>query len=113
VFENGSIGLINKFCHETDITHCTQAGRMILDNRHIFLSKLSFIRFRGYAASQFKSIKNGRNAKGKRKELIEKYVHSDVGVKAMNEMEREKTEVPSTKEDIDEHLKKIMNNDKS
>jgi hypothetical protein len=28
-------------------------------------------------------------------------------------MEREKTEVPSTKEDIDEHLKKIMNNDKS
>lgn len=49
----------------------------------------------------------------RKKELIEKYVHSDVGVKAMNEMEREKTEVPSTKEDIDEHLKKIMNNDKS
>lgn len=61
------------FCHETDITHCTQAGRMILDNRHMFLSKLSFVRFRGYAASQFKSIKNGRNANGKRKELIEKY----------------------------------------
>jgi predicted nucleotidyltransferase len=88
------------FCHETDITHCTQAGRMILDNRHIFLSKLSFIRFRGYAASQFKSIKNGRNAKGKRKELIEKYSYDTKYAMHLIRLMNEATQILS-EENID------------
>jgi len=73
VIENNPNQLDLMFVNETDITQCTEVGRMILDNKLLFLSKLSFIRFRGYACNQFLSIKNGKNAKGKRKELIDTY----------------------------------------
>ncbi len=60
------------FAHETLVTHVTAVGRMILDSRRLFLSKLCWVRFRGYAASQMKKIR-GKKAEGKRVALVEKY----------------------------------------
>lgn len=60
------------FAHETLVTHCSAVGRMLLDARYLFLSKLCWKRFRGYASDQFHYVKN-RKAEGKRKALVEKY----------------------------------------
>jgi predicted nucleotidyltransferase len=60
------------FVHETMVKHCTQVGRMILDARKIFLSKLCWKKFRGYASDQFHKMKE-RSPEGKRKVLVEKY----------------------------------------
>jgi hypothetical protein len=45
---------------------------MVLDNRHLFLSKLCWKRFRGYCACQIKKCRD-KNPEGKRKALVEKY----------------------------------------
>lgn len=60
------------FVPETNVKHCTTVGRMILDNRHLFLSKLCWKRFRGYASDQFHKLKE-KNPEGKRKELVERF----------------------------------------
>ncbi len=60
------------YSNETNITHCSTIGRMIVDSRDIFLSKLCWKRFRGYAADQFKNVCN-KNPIGGRKLLVEKY----------------------------------------
>lgn len=54
------------------IRHSTSTGELIRNNRHKFLSKQVFYRYRGYAMSQLNAaIKE--NPIGKRKELKEKY----------------------------------------
>jgi hypothetical protein len=60
------------FAHETLVKHCSQVGRMLLDNRRIFLSKLCWKRFRGYASDQFHKLKE-KNPIGGRKALIEEF----------------------------------------
>lgn len=60
------------FARETQVTHCSAVGRMLLDSRRLFLSKLCWKRFRGYASDQFHHVKN-RLAVGKRKALVERH----------------------------------------
>lgn len=45
------------------ITHITKIGHLIRDNRHLFLSKLAYHRFRGYAFSQLKKSVNHTESK--------------------------------------------------
>lgn len=54
------------------ITHISDVGRVVRENRKLFLSKRSYIRFRGYAYSQIKKLED-RNPAGKRKELVKRY----------------------------------------
>lgn len=60
------------FTPENCVVHCTQIGRMVRDNRKLFLSKLCWPRFRGYAHEQLKKM-NDKKPKGKRKELVDKW----------------------------------------
>lgn len=60
------------FTAEDCVLHCTQVGRMVRDERKIFLHKGSWHKFRGYAWSQWNKIKKEK-PEGSRKELIEKY----------------------------------------
>ena len=45
---------------------------MIVDNRHLFLSKLAWKRYRGYASDQFRGL-NRRKKTGSRAELVEQF----------------------------------------
>lgn len=60
------------FVHETNVKHCTHVGRLILDNRRLFLSKLCWKKFRSFAADQFHQGKFCKPT-GKRLELIQKF----------------------------------------
>ena len=60
------------FVPERCVIHCTAIGRMVRDNRKMFLHKGSFHRFRGYGYAQIKKL-NDKNPTGKRLELVEKY----------------------------------------
>jgi hypothetical protein len=60
------------FTPEECVIHCTNVGRMVRDNRHLFLSKESWKKFRGYAQSQLKKM-NDKNPEGGRKEIVEKF----------------------------------------
>lgn len=60
------------FAHETLVKHCTAVGRMLLDRRHLFLSKLCWVRFRGYAAHQFHKLKE-KCPVGKRLVIVQQY----------------------------------------
>lgn len=60
------------FTREEYVLHCTQVGRMIKDNRKLFISKAIWSKFRGYAWSQMSKMKEN-NAVGNRKEIIEKF----------------------------------------
>jgi len=59
------------FTDETCIKHITQAGHLMRDNRKLFLSKECWKTYRGYSASQVKSM-NNRNAEGVRKDDMDK-----------------------------------------
>lgn len=60
------------FTPENCVVHCTNVGQMVRDNRRLFLSKLCWKKFRGYAQSQLKKM-NDKNPIGKRKEIIDKH----------------------------------------
>jgi hypothetical protein len=60
------------FARETQVTHCSAVGRMLLDARKLFLSKLCWKRYRGYAADQWHHVKN-KKVLGKRKVLVEQF----------------------------------------
>jgi predicted nucleotidyltransferase len=49
------------FCDPVDHLYLTEAGRKLLDSRHLFLSKRARFRYMGYAVSQFNRIKLHRN----------------------------------------------------
>lgn len=61
------------FVPEDCINFCTKIGRMVLDNRHMFLSKQLWVKYRGYAFSNKHKLLNKNPKEGKRKELVEKY----------------------------------------
>lgn len=54
------------------INHITSIGQIVLDNRKLFLSKLAYHRFRGYAFAQLKKATT-KEPVGKRKEIVEKW----------------------------------------
>ncbi|MEY4567202.1 MAG: hypothetical protein RLY14_2172 [Planctomycetota bacterium] len=60
------------FTPEECIIHCTQIGRMVRDKRKLFLSKLCWKKFRGYAHAQLRKM-NDKEPIGGRKEIIAKY----------------------------------------
>ncbi len=49
------------FTREEHVLHCTLAGRIIRDNRKLFLSKECWKKYRGYAASELKKADNKVN----------------------------------------------------
>lgn len=55
------------------ILHMSPIARIVRDNRKLFLTKRSFYKFSGYAASQASKIKNGANKSGKRAKIIEEH----------------------------------------
>jgi len=62
------------FVPDNCIIHATQVGQMLRDNRHIFLSKACWPKFKGYAYSQLKKMKNKNPQPGsKRAALIERF----------------------------------------
>lgn len=48
------------FCDERHLRKVTPEGRMLIDNRHLFISARAKHTFSGYAAAQFKRIKTHR-----------------------------------------------------
>jgi len=62
------------FVPDNCIIHSTQVGQMLRDNRHMFLSKACWPKFKGYAYSQLKKMKNKNPELGsKRAALIDKF----------------------------------------
>jgi len=52
------------FTPDRCVLHSTNVGNMVRENRHLFLSKLSWHKFKGYAYSQKTKMKNkGKNSK--------------------------------------------------
>lgn len=60
------------FTRNNHVTSITKIGQMVKENRHMFLHKGAWYKFKGYAYSQLNKIRN-KNPEGKRKETIEKY----------------------------------------
>jgi len=54
------------------VTHSDNIGKLIRQNRKLFLTKNSFHKFKGYAFAQLKKMKT-MNVKKSRKDLFEKY----------------------------------------
>lgn len=70
--ENNPNMIDSLFTPENCVVHCTQVGRMVRDSRRMFLSKLAWKKFRGYAHSQLKKM-NDKTPVGHRKEIIQKH----------------------------------------
>lgn len=60
------------FTPDECVIHSSVVGRMVRDNRRLFLSKEAWKKFRGYAQSQLKKM-NDKNPEGGRKEIVEKF----------------------------------------
>lgn len=60
------------FTPENCVVHCSNVGRMVRDNRKLFLSKKAWKKFRGYAYSQLHKM-DTKEAEGGRKEIIAKH----------------------------------------
>lgn len=71
--ENNPNMIDSLFVAREHVLFTTKVGEMVRENRHVFLHKGCWHKFKGYAYSQLHKIKNGRNAEGKRKKIIEKY----------------------------------------
>lgn len=70
--ENNPNMIDSLFVPERCIHHITGVGQLVRDNRHIFLHKGCWHRFKHYAYAQMHKLEI-KEAHGKRKELIEKY----------------------------------------
>jgi len=57
---------------EECVLHCDNVGKIVRENRHIFLSKKAFHSFKGYAYSQIHKIKT-KTPEGKRKEIVSEF----------------------------------------
>lgn len=60
------------FVPQNMILKMTPLANRVRENRHMFLSKLAWQTYKGYAYSQMKRMQN-MNPKGNRKEIVEKY----------------------------------------
>lgn len=56
----------------TAVLSMTPVGEMVRENRHLFLHKGAWHKYKGYSYSQIHAIKT-KKPEGKRKELVEKY----------------------------------------
>lgn len=79
------------FVPQNCITHSTQLGVIVRENRHLFLSKKCWHTFKGYAYSQMHKMKI-KNPEGKRKKMVALYGY-DVKfayhlVRLLNEVEQ-------------------------
>ena len=54
--ENNPNMVDSLFTPENMVIHCTNVGRVVRDNRKLFLSKLCWVKFRGYAHTQLKKM---------------------------------------------------------
>jgi len=54
------------------VVHTTNVGTMVRDNRQLFLSKLAWKKYRGYAQKQLHKMES-KEAEGSRVEIIEKF----------------------------------------
>jgi predicted nucleotidyltransferase len=70
--ENNPNMVDSLFVPENCVRHCTALGKLVRDNRRLFLTKKSYHSYTGYAHAQMKKIRN-KNPKGSRRELVEKY----------------------------------------
>jgi len=62
------------FVPDNCVLHATQVGQMVREKRHLFLSKICWHKFKGYAYSQLKKMKNKNPEKGsKRAGVVEKF----------------------------------------
>jgi predicted nucleotidyltransferase len=60
------------FADRTDVLHSTRVGELVRENRHIFLHKGLWPKFKGYAYSQIGKL-GKEHYEGKRVDLIEKF----------------------------------------
>lgn len=58
------------------VLHITKIGNMVRDNRHLFLTKRSFHKMKGYAYSMLNKAKSRKFENSNRKEDVEKYGYS-------------------------------------
>ncbi len=73
VMENNPNMLESLFAPQNAILHCSQIAQMVREERHIFLHKGSWHKFKGYAFAQMHKIRSKETPQGKRKELVDKY----------------------------------------
>ena len=73
VMENNPNMVDSLFTPHNAILHCSPIAQMVRDERHIFLHKGSWHKFKGYAYSQMHKIRSKEEPQGKRKELVEKF----------------------------------------
>lgn len=92
--ENNPNMIDSLFTPQRAVTHCTQIGNLVRENRRLFLHKGAWFKFKGYAYSQLHKISTKAEAKksGKRRDDIEKYGY-DVKfayhtVRLLNEIEQ-------------------------
>ena len=89
--ENNPNMIDSIFTPQRCITHCTRVGNIVRENRHMFLHKGAWHKFKGYAYSQMHKM-DTKDPTGKRKEMIDKYGY-DVKfayhvVRLLNEVEQ-------------------------
>lgn len=76
LMDNNPDKLDTLFVPEFCISHITETGRLVRDNRKMFLHKGAFSRFRGYSMSQYKKMQSKEFTNEKRKADVEKYSYS-------------------------------------
>lgn len=98
------------FVPDRCVLHITRLGTMVREQRHLFLHKGSWHKFKGYAYSQLHKMRT-KDPQGKRRETVEKYGY-DVKfayhlVRLLNEVEQILTEHDLDLERNREQLKAI------
>lgn len=74
LMENNPNIIDSLFVPENCVLHCTEVGRMVRDNRKLFLHKGAYHRFRGYAFSQLHKIRTKTPEEGsKRHENVQEF----------------------------------------
>lgn len=71
--ENNPNMIDSLFTAENCVLHCTQIGRMVRDNRRLFLSKKAWKQFRGYAWAQLKKMNDKEIAASEELNRIQKF----------------------------------------
>jgi uncharacterized protein len=70
--ENNPNIIDSLFTPITCVIHATHVGQLVRDNRRLFLSKLAWKKFRGYAWSQLHKM-DFKNPEGGRREIVDKF----------------------------------------
>ena len=71
--ENNPNIIDSLFTPENCVLFITEIGKMVRENRRIFLHKGCWHKFKGYAYSQLHKLSSKNPIEGKRKEIVEKY----------------------------------------